>query len=259
MILEGLKNGRYFVEEGIVSTLTPFTKIDDIEEELRKEIEDRMKGEINKEIVVREFGRVIGFITENNWKVFYPDKKAETVVIAAPFNGGEMVNRVISTQIDEETKEKKTIEVVKDRVYIPSGYLTIHLRIGNFPSITSSTYRIIPNLRGRTVEDVYNSEEGELFLEIHPHTDGLYLCSGLTQPSKFDIDYIIELLRAGILGSKKEKGSSIWDYNATSPLRNMETCKYGALALQLFEKGLSDQEIWNRIIEARKGKRGGDQ
>lgn len=248
MIIDNLKNGRYVLEEGVVSTLTPITKIDDIEAELRKEIEAKMTEEINKEIVVREFGRVIGFITENNWKVFYPTGKADEVVIAAPFNGGEMVHTVKSTKVDESGK-KETEEVIKNRIYIPCGYLTINMRIGAFPKISNSQYRIIPNLKNKTAKEIYTSYEGGLFASIHPHTNGDSFCSGLQNPEKFDINYIIELLRAGIVGSQKAKESSIWDYNGASPMNHIENCSVGKFALELFKKGLSDQEIWMRIME----------
>lgn len=231
MVLKDLKEGKFVIENGVVSILTPLTTTEAIEKEMMKESEKTLKVEQSEELLAREMGKAIEFLTANNWKIsFLKDKQ---LLIGAPFEGGVM-------------KGKKGKEY---KYYIPKGYLIMRFYYDKFPSLNGKVF-VLPNLKNKSLREIFEkSKIRGMFFRVHPHclSDDGSLCAGISTPYKFDIDKIISLIKACIYGSKKKEGTSIWDYNPHGEITEITKCVKGKKAYELYKKGHSDDEIWTKI------------
>lgn len=236
MVLKDLKEGKFMVENGIVSTLTPLTTVETIEKEVRKEIEQRLSSGQSKELLARELGRAVEFLTANNWKVTFLDN--DILLVGAIFPGKIMKG---TARYGRRTKTYT--------IYIPKGYLVMEIHYESFPRI-GGRILVLPYIEGKSLKDIHQTYNLRgLFYRLHPHCtdEGGDLCAGIDIPFTFDIDKIITTIKSCIHGSKKEKGTSIWDYNKDSPASPIQECDRGFNAYKLHKKKLSDDEIWKRI------------
>ena len=234
MVMSELKeHGKLLLIEGVFYTMTPMGKVADIQKELETEIREDLKQEFTDGQVVRDIGMATEFLTTNNWKFLYIDKKAGSeFVIGAPFNGGVMTDPTSKTRA----------------VYVPAGYMTLKIKIGTYPRMNGYEWRIVPRIKGVSFQQLMSGQFYQMYYGVHPHTfrEG-NLCSGMPTPPQFSIDVIIEAIRSCINGSGKTK-SSILDYNPSSPANAIEACDYGIMAKKLFEEKKTDDEIWAAII-----------
>lgn len=239
MVMDDLKEGKFVIEDGVVSTLTPFTTLDKIEKELRKEVEANMTKSSGKEIVLKSLGSALEFFTENGWKIYnnMDEKDCFSFYIAAPFEGRKMRGK--------STAENKVIEI-----YVPKGYLYMKIDIYTFP-IIDGRISILPNVDNLSIRDMCKAQKyGNAYFGLHPHSmDNQTLCCGINLPYKYDLNIIVATIEACIKGSKSEKGSSIFDYNEADPATDIYYCKKGKETLKLHNKGKSDDEIWREILK----------
>lgn len=238
-MFEELYNGKFVIIDGVIHTLTPLNNIKDIENDAKKEAEAIVKGEMSSEQLIRELGRAGEFFTENGWRYYFADKKEmKHLIMAAPFKGGIMEHKVNEREY---------------KLYIPSGWLAMEIFIGEFPMM-SADWRIVPRITTDTLRDCFNKYKSS-FYEVHPHCfeDGR-LCGGMAIETRFDINLIVQRIKDCIVGSKKEKGTSVWDYNPDSPATSISRCAYGKFSYEL-HKEKTDDEIWKEIIKGKIEKR----
>lgn len=244
MVLDELNNGKFFIQDGIIYTLTPLTKIEKIEEEFKKEVESKVMKSTTKEAVLKTLGSAVEYFTENGWKIsFIKDEPALfKFVIAAPFKGGEMVG--LGEEYGDGNRHKKC------KIYIPSGYLGMEIEIRNFPHMTRRVL-LFPNIKNKSLRELRDDKYEDIYEGIHPHIVEVNntLCNGLPDINKFNLDMIVSQIESCINGSKSHKGTSIWDYNRDSPASDINDCENGKLALELHEKGKTDDEIWKEVIK----------
>lgn len=237
MVLEELKGGKFFVEEGIVYSMTPITKVDLIEKELTKEIEAKIIKNTLKESIFKMLGSASEYFTENGWKIIFISQESPNIelIIAAPFKGGIMDGEIS----DNEKKEK--IEI-----YIPGGYLGMRLTIGPFLAVSSRQVLLFPKLAKTNFKE--NIDNYKLYLNVHPHiVSSGYLCNGLPELKKFDLNMVVAQIESCIKGTGDK--NSILDYNARSPATRIEDCKKAITTLKLHKQGKSDEEIWKKILD----------
>ena len=235
MVLQEMKDGKLVIIEGIVHTLTPLNNIQDLEDEARKEVEAKVRSEMASEQLIRELGRAGEFFTENNWRYYFIGGDTKHIFLAAPFEGGVMTHK----------KGKREF-----KVYVPNGWLGLDMTLTNFPNIESN-WRIVPRITTATLRGMYN-EQKSTFAKVHPHcfNDGR-LCGGMNPPHKFELNTVVQMIKDCIIGSKKEEGTSVWDYNELSPATNIGSCTYGKMAYILHKEGKNDDEVWGSIMKAK--------
>lgn len=234
-MLEQLQEGTYVIINGVLHTLTALNNIKDLEVEARKEVEAKVKSEMSSEQLVRELGRAGEFFMENNWRYHFVGGDAKKLVMVSPFEGGIMEHK-------RDGREFK--------VYIPNGWVGLEMQFSSFPAMTSF-WRVLPRKSNETMKEAF-TEKQSLFRDVHPHTftDGK-LCGGMNPPTSFDINLVVQMIKDIVVGSKKEKGTSIWDYNADSPAQDINLCTYGKMGYDMHMKGRTDDEIWNEILKAK--------
>lgn len=235
-MFEELQNGKFVIIDGVIHTLTPLNNIKDIEDGAKREAEALIRSEMSSEQLIRELGRAGEFFTENGWRYYFVDKKSmKHLILAAPFIGGEM---------GYKSNERKYT------IYVPNGWLAMDITINQFPDMTGD-WRIIPRITTEAMRDCFDGYQST-FRKVHPHCfeDGR-LCGGMEIEPKFDINLVVQRIKDCILGSKKETGTSIWDYNNDSPAVDIAECVYGRMALEMHKQKKTDDEIWREIIKAK--------
>ena len=243
MVLNELYNGKFVVQNGVVSTLTPLTTIEKIEKEIRKEIEANLTKNSGKEAILKLLGSAIEYFTENGWKIHFINESPDELklLIGCQFNGGVMKG---NSREAEKNNKPSIFEV-----YIPSGYLCMYINVYDFPNI-GCLVKLLPRYNNLTLKELY-SEHSNVYHTIHPHCFGSRngdLCCGLILPTKFDIDLIVSQIKACVYGSKIKLGTSIWDYNRDSPACDIMDCITGQKAFEWHKVGLSDEEIWKKLL-----------
>lgn len=230
MVLKELKDSNFVILQGVVHTLTPLNRIQDLEESAKEEIELKLRAEMESEMLVRELGRAGEFFLENGWKYFFLENNKK-LILAAPFDSGTMIHP------DNED----------EKVYIPKGWAALDINVEDFPNI-SGQWRLIPRLKKFTLRETFEKHPNT-FYKLHPHCfDHGGLCGGMNPPNRFNIDIVVQILKNIIFGSKKEEGTSVWDYNPASPACAIESCVKGKIAKVLHKNGKTDEEVWREII-----------
>ena len=247
MVLQDLKEGKFYVQDGVIYTLTPLTKIEKVEEELRKEIEVSMFKSSSKETLLKLLGSAIEYFTERGWKICILNEKPDNLhlVIAAPFNSG-----IIKGKGREDAGDKnKTFQV-----YIPKGFLGFEILMSEFPKIMGRKTLLLPNISGISFRELCQNEKyRRAYRMVHPHIlSENRLCDGLGSITKFDINVIVTHIEACINGSKIEK-TSLFDYNIISPATRIEDCVWGHTSYNMNKDGKTDDEIWKELIKHDRG------
>lgn len=241
MVLQDLKEGKVYIQDGVVYTLTPLTKIEKVEEELRKEIEVRIVKSSSKESLLKLLGSAIEYFTEGGWKICILDENPEhlRIVIASPFNSG-----IIKGKGHEGNSNKNF------QVYIPSGFLGFEIEMRNFPRIDSRKTLLLPKISGVSFRELCQNEKyRRAYRMVHPHIlSENRLCDGLPLLPKFDINMIVSQIEVCIDGSKTDK-TSLFDYNFDSPATRIEDCVWGRTAYDMNKDKKTDDEIWKELIK----------
>lgn len=247
MVLQDLNEGKFYIQDGVIYTLTPLTKIEKVEEELKKEIEVKMFKSSSKETLLRLLGSAIEYFTERGWKICILNEKPDNLhlVIAAPFNSGI----IKGNGRREDGNGNKTFQV-----YIPKGFLGFEIQMADFPHIVARKTLLLPNIHGISFRELCKNEKyRRAYRMVHPHMlSENRLCDGLPFFQKFDINMIVSQIEACINGSKINK-TSLFDYNFESPAARIEDCVWGRTAYDMNKDGKSDDEIWKELTKHDRG------
>lgn len=251
-IIKDLKKHPCVIVEGVIHTLSPITTVDNMEKELTRQIEVRLKKSKTDELIQSELAKNIEFLTSNNFIVFFTlDNLYDTLVIAKEFAGGIIEHKKREEENDDDDEEHED-RIITTKVYVPDGYLGIRINIKEFPKIETCTYFIWPKIKSMSPKQSYITH-GRFYREIHPHvhSDGR-LCSGQKGVSIFSIDNIISTIDSAINGNINKDGTTatILSYNKHSPAINggITSCDKGIHAAELFEKYKDNDKVIKELI-----------
>lgn len=254
-IIMDLKKHPTVIVEGVVHTLTPITTVDNIEKELTKQIEMRLKKSKTDELVLMEIARNVEFLTSNNFIIFFTINNAhDTFVIAKEFAGGIMEHTEEKQVADDDpdSEDDYKIITVTTKVYIPDGYVGARINIKEFPKINEWKYFIWPKIKNMGTKQSYVNYGG-FYHRLHPHAfnDGR-LCSGQKDILTFNIDNILAGINSVIDGNieKDKKTATILSYNSTSPVpgSSINDCHKGIHAMELFEQLKDNDKVTEQLI-----------
>ena len=237
--LNGIGN-KFFIQEGVVYTLSSLTTLEQIEKEMKREIEANLTINSGKETLIKMLGSAIEYFTDKGWKVCFLDEKENNLhfVLAAPFVGGIMKGKGLTPGTENQNYE----------IYIPSGYLGMEIIIKEFPKMYHSCIRLLPNIQNMDFKSIFLKYKNA-YKMVHPHLlSDERLCSGLPQMPKFDINMVVSQVEACIKGGNTS-GTSLLDYNSSSPAVKIEDCTWGLKALKWHTDKKTDDDIWKELIK----------
>lgn len=238
-MIKEMKERKLFINEGVVYNLNPLTSVDKIITEIEKEVRDNLVKDDKDGRYLIELGRAVEFFTENDWKVIV---NGNIVSICRKFEGRNCIRKRKIKDI--KTKEEN---IINDSIYIPSGWMCLQInKQFNFQNV-----QMLPNSSLKGVRELLIDKKPEeshfSFRSLHPHAfENGGLCHGLSYSQFKGIDEVINVIKGLIYGS--EKGTSIWDYNPSSPSVNIENCIKGKYAFRLHQESKTDEIIWEGIM-----------